>query len=152
MCLNNLKHSIVGYANALTHPDTNGESEWGINKNLDLCVKGKLQANLLYVLGNNWEHVVYGWTSYNMRIWKDLMMCLYLGPLDCSAWYGDDVHLWWPMMFWLLVSFGRIISWCRLDDSDTWWSPCIVHKVYGTHCSVLHPLGQEPCWLVLLSI
>ena len=44
---------MVGYANALTHPVTNGELERGINKNLDLCVRGKLQASLLYVLGTN---------------------------------------------------------------------------------------------------
>ena len=51
--VNNLKHTVVGYANALTHPDTNGESKRGINKNLDFMCRDRFQTNLLYVLGTN---------------------------------------------------------------------------------------------------
>ena len=37
--MNNLNIQWAGYANAFTQPDTNGESEQGINKNLDLCAR-----------------------------------------------------------------------------------------------------------------
>ena len=51
--MKNLKHTMGWLCKAFTHIDTNGESERGINKNLDLSVRGRLQANLLYVLGTN---------------------------------------------------------------------------------------------------